>query len=323
MPHCHGKRCCFYDNNDDESTSNSSLSDYDDDDSNESHSDDNANMKRTHKKRKKKKIHHHRDATLVHEARQLLKEIKHDEKKTRNLEVERRKKLLTGGATGAAMRGIANKPPKRIIPQERTKQPPRIRLCQSSWFTHGSTKTIELLPPNDMMREATKPKQTTSGVKLESTGTLRTKTNITDVSMQGRRSFTFKYEGTFHNPRLYEAKVKFPIKLINASMVVTIGGQGYQQYRVRNADDDGWVDSPYGPITVPNRLPEFVFEKAMIEVLGSTKIEPGMQTHQITKLVDFHTKMKPEEADFKYCNLGGYSEEYDSKTSDQKYGVPI
>ena len=130
-----------------------------------------------------------------------------------------------------------------------------------------------------MMREATKPEQTTSGAKLESTRTLRTKTNITDVSMQGRRSFTFEYEGTFHNPRFYEAKVKFSVKLINAPRVVTIGGQGYQQYRVRNADDDGWVDSPYGPITLPNWLPEFFFEKATIEVLGGTEIEPGTQTH--------------------------------------------
>ena len=70
-------------------------------------------------------------------------------------------------------------------------------------------------------------------------------------------------------------------------------------------------------------MPEFFFKKATIEVLGGTEIEPRTQTHQITKLVDFHTKMKPEEAAFKYSNLGGYYEEYDSKTTDQKYGVPI
>ena len=50
----------------------------------------------------------------------------------------------------------------------------------------------------------------------------------------------------------------------------------------------------------------------MIEILGGTET----QTHQITKLVDFHTKMKPEEAALKYSNLGGYYEEYDSKTAD-------
>ena len=129
--------------------------------------------------------------------------------------------------------------------------------------------------------------------------------------MRGRRSFTFEYEGTFHNPRFHEAKVKFSIKLINAPRMAAIGGQGYQQYRVRNTTNDGWVDSPYGPITQPNWLPEFFFEKATIEVLGGTEIEPGTQTHQVIKLVNFHTKMKPEEAAFKYSNLGGYYEEYD------------
>ena len=63
-------------------------------------------------------------------------------------------------------------------------------------------------------------------------------------------------------------KSNFKIKLISTPMVVAIGGQGYQQYRVRNATNHGWVDSPYGPITLPNSLPEFFFEKAMIEDLG-------------------------------------------------------
>ena len=57
--------------------------------------------------------------------------------------------------------------------------------------------------------------------------------------------------------------------------------------------------------------------------MGETEIKPGTKTHQITKLVDFHTKMKPEEAAFKYSNLGGYYEDYDSTTANQKYGVPI
>ena len=152
---------------------------------------------------------------------------------------KKKNKSLTGGATGAAMGRMPNKPPKRITPQERTEQPSRIRLCQSSGFTHGSAKAIELLPLSDMMREATKPEQTSSGVKLESTRTLRTKTNIIDVSMQGRRSFTFEYEGAFHNPRFHAAKVKFSIKLINAPRVATISGQGYQQFRVRIATNNG------------------------------------------------------------------------------------
>ena len=112
------------------------------------------------------------------------------------------------------------------------------------------------------------------------------------------------------------------IKLINAPWVATIGGQGYQQFRVRNAADDGWIDSCYGPV-IPNFLAEFFFEKATIEVKGGTEIEPRIQTHQVTKLIDFHTKMKLEDAAFKYSNLGGYHEDYDAKLVTQKYQVPI
>ena len=46
--------------------------------------------------------------------------------------------------------------------------------------------SIELLPQIDMSKEATIPEQTTSGVKLETSRMLQTKTNITDVAMQGR-----------------------------------------------------------------------------------------------------------------------------------------
>ena len=59
---------------------------------------------------------------------------------------------------------------------------------------------IELLPPKDMMKESTKPERTTSEVKNESTKVLRTKANVFDTTMQGRRSFTFEYEGTYKNP---------------------------------------------------------------------------------------------------------------------------
>ena len=182
--------------------------------------------------------------------------------------------------------------------------------------------SIELLPPKDMSKEATKPEQTTSGVKLEITRTLPTKTNITDAAMQGRRSFTFEYEASYHNPRFYEAVVEFSIKLINAPRVANVGGQGYQQVRTTNTEGVH-TDSLYGPIIPPNLLPEFFFGKATIEVSGGTEIEPGTQTHQITKLIDFHTKMKPEEATFRYSNLGGYHEDYDAKLASQKYQVPI
>ena len=173
-----------------------------------------------------------------------------------------------------------------------------------------------------MSNEATKPEQTTSGVKTESTKILRTKVNVTDIAMQGRRSFTFEYEGTFHNPRFYNAKVKFSLKLLNAPRVQNIGNTGYQQFRATN-DEGVHTDSPYGPIIVPSRIADFYFEKATMELLGGTEIEPGTQTHQITKLIDFHTKIKHEEAAFKYSNLGGYHKNYDALTAGQKYQLPI
>ena len=70
-----------------------------------------------------------------------------------------------------------------------------------------------------------------SGVKNESKKVLRTKANVFDPTIQGRRSFTFEYEGTYRNPRFYEAKVVYSVKMINAPRVPTIGSTGYQMYK--------------------------------------------------------------------------------------------
>ena len=58
-------------------------------------------------------------------------------------------------------------------------------------------------------------------------------------------------------------------------------------------------------------------------MLGGTEIEPSTQTHQITKLIHFHTTTKPEDAAFKYTNLGGYEEKYDSTIATQLHQVPV
>ena len=104
---------------------------------------------------------------------------------------------------------------------------------------------------------------------------------------------------------------------MNAPNLATIGGTGYQQVRIRNEANDENIDSRYGPINVPNWIGDFSFEKGVIEVLGGTENEPATQTHQITKLIYFHTKVKPEDAAFKY------TEDYDAKTANQRYQVPI
>ena len=83
------------------------------------------------------------------------------------------------------------------------------------------------------------------------------------------------------------------------------------------------TNSKYGPIILPNNSADLFFEKAVIEVLGGTEIEPSTQTHQTTKIVQLYTTVKPEEALYKYQNLGGYEEKYNSTMATQLYQVPI
>ena len=56
---------------------------------------------------------------------------------------------------------------------------------------------------------------------------------------------------------------------------------------------------------------------------GGIRIEPTNQNHQLTKLVRFHTKTTPEDAEAKYSNLGGYVKDFDSTLSTQKHQVPV
>ena len=134
--------------------------------------------------------------------------------------------------------------------------------------------------------------------------------------MQGRRSFTFEYKGTYRNPRFYEAKVVYSVKMINAPRVPTIGNTGYQMYQTTDGDGAD-ILSRYGPIIVPNNFADLFFEKAVIEVLGSTEIAPFTQTHQTTKITQLYTTVKPEEAVYKYQNLGGSEVKYDPTASTQ------
>ena len=78
-------------------------------------------------------------------------------------------------------------------------------------------KQTELLPPADMTKEAGRPEQTTSGVRAEWTKILKTKTNMFDLAMQGRIIINFEFDSTYQNPRWYDAKVVFRIKLINSA----------------------------------------------------------------------------------------------------------
>ena len=92
--------------------------------------------------------------------------------------------------------------------------------------------------------------------------------------------------------------------MINAPRVPTIGNTGYQIYQTTNAEGAD-VPSAYCPIIIPNNFADLFFEKAVIEVLGSTEIEPSTQMHQTTKIAQVYTTVKPEEAVYKCQNLGG------------------
>ena len=110
--------------------------------------------------------------------------------------------------------------------------------------------------------------------------------------------------------------------MIHAPRVPTVGSTGYQMYQTTSAEGIN-VASKYGPIIVPNNFAELFFEKAVIEVLGGTEIEPSTQTHQTTKIVKLYTTLKPKDALSKYQNLGGCEEKYESTKKSQLHQVPI
>ena len=143
------------------------------------------------------------------------------------VEKKTKKKTLKGGAIGPENTSPPNKPPKKKKDENHLKKelsnPQGLDLANQAGTLMAQPSKVEMLPPKDMTRESTKPERTMSSVKSESTKVLQYKANVFDITMQGRRSFTFKYEGTYHNPRFYAAKVKFSLKLVNKT-----DGTGYQ-----------------------------------------------------------------------------------------------
>ena len=106
--------------------------------------------------------------------------------------------------------------------------------------------------------------------------------------MQGRRIINFEFDGTYQNPRWYDSKVVFRVKLVHSDRHLTAGqhGQSYQMFQV--SDGDGAeVDSKYGPIILPNFFAEFFWEKANIELKRGIELEPTNQKAQLTKWLIF------------------------------------
>ena len=175
-----------------------------------------------------------------------------------------------------------------------------------------------------MTKEAGRPEQTMSGVRAEWTKILKTKTNVFDLAMQGRKIINFEFDGTYQNPHWYDSKVVFRVKLVHSDRHTTARqhGQGYQMFHV--SDDDGTeVDSNYGPIILPNFLAQFFWEKPNIELKGGIELEPTNQKAQLTKMVNLYMNLNPEDAEFFHNNMGSYVKEYEATTEMQKYGVPL
>ena len=180
-----------------------------------------------------------------------------------------------------------------------------------------------MVPPDDQTRPSTRPEKISTGVRMESKKVLQPKSNIYDINMQGRRSFTFEYDGSYHHPRFNKAMIHLSCRVVTAPVAGIGGGNGYQQYHIPAAGGNPAADSAYGPLIYPNRFPDFFFKKATIELRGGIGIEPTNQNHQVTKMVQFYTTTTPENVDAKYSNMGGYFKDYDSTLATQKYQVPI
>ena len=200
---------------------------------------------------------------------------------------------------------MSGKPSKNPLRKE-LNNPQGLDFANQAGSLMAQPKQIELLPMADMTKEAGRPEQTTSGGRAKWTKILKTKTNVFDLAMQGRRIINFEFDGTYQNPRWYDSKVVFRVELVHSDGHPTAGqrGQGYQMFQVLDGDG-AEVDSIYGPIILPNFFAEFFWEKASIELKGEIELEPTNQKAQLTKMVDFYMNLNPEDAEFFYSNMGG------------------
>ena len=206
-----------------------------------------------------------RTNAIVKEAQKLTQDIQNGEKSAAAAAGKKIKKCpLIGGAIGLEATSTPNAPPKKKKAGNPLKKelsnPQGLDFANQAGALMAQPQKVEMMPPKDMTKEAARPEKTMSGVKNESTKVLRTKANVFDATVQGRRSFTFEYEGTYRNPRFYRAKVLFSVKMIHAPRVATVGSQGYQMFQTTVSGET--TDSKYGPIILPNNFADLFFEKS-------------------------------------------------------------
>ena len=165
----------------------------------------------------------------------------------------KKSKKLKGGA--ALAKTVLNKPKENPLKKE-LNNPQGLDFANQQGSLLAQPHEIEMIPPKDLTKVATRPEKTTSGVKCEVFRTLRMQANITDISMQGRKSISFEYEPSFHNPRFYNAKIKFALKLVKKA-----DGAAYEQFQTTGKDGSN-VTSEYGPIQGPQFFPPILFQKS-------------------------------------------------------------
>ena len=100
-----------------------------------------------------------------------------------------------GGAIGLEGNSIANAPLKKKKKENPLKKelsnPQGLDFANQAGALMAQPQKVEMLPPKDITKESTRPEKATLGVKNENKKVLRTKANVFDPTMQGRRSFTF------------------------------------------------------------------------------------------------------------------------------------
>ena len=99
-----------------------------------------------------------------------------------NLKHAQRKTPLVGGAIGLKGNSIANAPPKKKKKENPLKKelsnPQGLDFANQAGALMAQPQKVEMLPPNDITEESTRPEKATSGVKNESKKVLRTKANV-------------------------------------------------------------------------------------------------------------------------------------------------
>ena len=169
---------------------------------------------------------------------------------------------------------------ERKPPKERTVKPSRTGLCKSGESTHGpTTKSRNAATKGYNKRIYTTGKGNVWSKKWKQKG-IENKSQHVWPHHAWTKKLHIRVWRYIQEPKILRGKGG----LFSKNDQCTQGSTGYQMYQTTDADRAA-IPSRYGPIIVPNNFADMFFEKAVIEVLGGTEIEPSTQTHQTTKII--------------------------------------